>query len=860
MRHLTLLLTVAMLALGLLAGPAVGAVSDTIDIRGDDVDLDPTEIALRFSRATFTEDDAVTEVLLATTETFADALASGTLQGDSPLLLTGPDELDDDVAAEIDRLEATDVTILGGEAAIDADVEEDLEDLGLDVARLAGETRLATAVEVAEQAETPSTAIVARAFGAAGDDTQAFADALAAGAWAAETGWPILLTQTDHLAVETEAFLTDGDVDRVMLLGGEAAIGTDVEEAIEALDIDVDRVAGPTRFHTATAIAEARGFDSAAEAERIILVEGQADDAWAAGFAAAAHGAIAEAPVLLANGDTLPPATTEFLISTSQTFAVDATDVDEPVLVCATSATACEQARILLGLPAQAELTFENSEQPIPSRTPLIGTIDTFDVPARVAVFGECVTEGLLTTDADGGFAVEIAAEPGPCTITFEIAYENGSVQTTDVVILVDPAIPAEGIVVGTSTGSDAYTFVATDADVPLTVSYDDEDVFTVDGEPATIGAFEAAVTVADRVTFTADTAEGDVHDLVNVDPATISSGTLGDVDVAAGTFAIVEPVTGVVLRPGLEITDDRAYQVDGEASTREGFEANANEGDEVSLTTSSIRLRNRVVEGPALDISVDAVSGIARLRIGGLGDDPLTAEDDRFRARAGTDAQTFEVDGDDTDFAAFAEALSVGDEVTYDRRGGVEAFEIDNAPVPPVAGTVTETFDPDGSAAAPEPADGGDIVALTVDGRILVSYSADAVFRIDDRVATEEEFEAARTAGDAVSYQVGDPATGTPEEIALVNRDLSGEVTDITEGANTYDVTVQAGIVYDDLDYTSSIFGGSDVYVINGDTVGLAQFENQLALIDRGEVLGTITVRATDDGTEHRLSSEAQR
>ncbi|HUG83622.1 MAG TPA: cell wall-binding repeat-containing protein [Euzebya sp.] len=863
------------MAVGLLIAPAaaVGTISDTVNIRLPGGNNGPAPLALRFSQATFPEGTEVEEVLLATEETFADALASGALQGDSPLLLTPSDVLRADVAREIDRMGARRVTILGGTAALDESVEESLTEVGLEVTRLAGDTRFETAVAIADVVTgsdtstddsgdtTADTAIVARGFAAGGDDTQAFADALAAGAWAAANRWPIYLTQSETLTPSTREAIAASGVDNVMLLGGEAAIAPQVQTDLEALGIEVDRVSGATRFHTAVAIAGARGYDSVDDAQRIILVEGQADDAWAAGFAAAAHGAQAPAPILLANGDSLPPATLEFLLSATGAadgaYAIDAGNVTDPVLICAAGPVACDQARAVLGLPQEAALTLEEPEDGVPSRSLLEGTLDLFDYPASIAVFGPCITDGLVVPDEDGAFQIAVADQPGVCSLDFEITFANGSVQLITRPILVAPAMPQTGLIVDTETGGDRYRFVPDGGEEVITIAYSDEDLFIVDGQDATIGAFEASVTVADGITFSADTADGSIHELTNVDPETITTGTVGNVDLGQGTLAIIEPVSGVVLRGDMQLTDDVDYAIGLSGTNRAGFEAEINEGDVITFRPGSVHLTNRTVTGLAGDLAVDAVSGIARFRIDALGDDPHNAEDDRFRAVAEDPAKQYRVDNVVADFATFAAELSVGDHMTHRRTGGVETFELDNAAPPPVQGLVTETFNPDGSPVAPEPSDGGDLTVLTPTGRRDITYTADAVFSIDQRLATEVEFEAARTPGDDVTHQVGDPSTDTAEEVSLVNRDLAGDLADITEGADTFDVVVLAGVVFDDLDYTQGVLGGDPLYVINGDSVGLAQFENELALVDRGEVRGTIVVRATAEGTEHRLTSE---
>ncbi|MGI9018325.1 MAG: Calx-beta domain-containing protein, partial [Euzebya sp.] len=64
--------------------------------------------------------------IIATDGGFADALASGSLQTDRPLLLTATDQLYPSVITELDRLGVTDVTVLGGTVAISDSVVAEL--------------------------------------------------------------------------------------------------------------------------------------------------------------------------------------------------------------------------------------------------------------------------------------------------------------------------------------------------------------------------------------------------------------------------------------------------------------------------------------------------------------------------------------------------------------------------------------------------------------------------------------------------------------------------------------------------------------------------------------------------------------
>ena len=280
-----------------------------------------------------------TEALLASDTVFADALASGALQDTRPLLLNDPDALEDEVLEEIQRLGVGAVWILGGVDAVGQDVEDALAAEGLDVRRIAGPTRLETAQAVAELVGTAQP-LLARAFPGDGDATQAFADSLAAGGWAADGGHSVLLSQTEMLSDSTAAHLEASIASEATLVGGPAALADAVLDAVRSLGFTSDRVAGDNRFATAARIAAERGFGPDRMADTVIISEGQADDAWEGGFTAAAPAAVFDAPILLANGDDLPPETLAAL--------ADMVEADADVM-CLAAAAACEAAIEAIG-------------------------------------------------------------------------------------------------------------------------------------------------------------------------------------------------------------------------------------------------------------------------------------------------------------------------------------------------------------------------------------------------------------------------------------------------------------------------------------------------------------------------------
>lgn len=302
---------------------------------------DPVGAAIAASQAAVADGGAST-VLLSRDDDFADALASGTAQGvlDAPLLLTGSDVLDPRVEAELDRLGATEVVVLGGEAAVTPPVVDALTDTGVEVRRLAGDDRVATALAIAEAyAPVTERVVLARADAGDGDPTAAFADALGAGSLAADQAVPLLLTAGDVLDERVVEWLAGSGIEQVAVVGGEAAIGQPVLQRLVEEGYGLAVLAGDGRAETAARIAEDRGLPSPDHADAVVVVDGRD---WVGGLTGTLLAHRFAAPIVLSDGDVLPPATRSFLDLANPS--------DPPRLVCGVGVTptACEAAGRLI--------------------------------------------------------------------------------------------------------------------------------------------------------------------------------------------------------------------------------------------------------------------------------------------------------------------------------------------------------------------------------------------------------------------------------------------------------------------------------------------------------------------------------
>lgn len=252
------------------------------------------------------EDGAGTVVLAGYNGT-VDAL-TGTLLAkakDAPLLLTAKGELSKETKEELERLEADEIYIVGGENVVSKDIKNTLSKK-YTVNRVAGKRREETAQKIAEEAGF-QTEHVFLALGHSLRKNDALADALAIGPASAKEGIPVLLTGSTSLSRSTKTALEELEVEKVTIIGGEKAISKDVLAELKELDIEVvKRIAGDRREETSIKIAE-EYFNGSTKS---VVAYGWNDaDALVGGYL----GAKIDGPILLANTDKLHDGVEKFL-------------------------------------------------------------------------------------------------------------------------------------------------------------------------------------------------------------------------------------------------------------------------------------------------------------------------------------------------------------------------------------------------------------------------------------------------------------------------------------------------------------------------------------------------------------------
>ncbi|MBW3602928.1 MAG: cell wall-binding repeat-containing protein, partial [Actinobacteria bacterium] len=231
-------------------------------------------------------------------QAFADALAGTPLAValDAPLLLTSSHRLLGNVADELRRLlrEGAEVVLLGGEAALAPAIESALREIGFEPRRIAGATRVETALAIASELGEPPALLIA-----SGED---FPDALSAGAAAAQAGGAVLLTPAGRRHPANDAYLGERPEVLAYAVGGPAAAGYP----------DATPVVGATREATAVEVARIFFEDPTSVG---FAVSSTYPDALAGGTHVARRGG----PVLLTPADGLYPEVTAYLCGVAGT-------------------------------------------------------------------------------------------------------------------------------------------------------------------------------------------------------------------------------------------------------------------------------------------------------------------------------------------------------------------------------------------------------------------------------------------------------------------------------------------------------------------------------------------------------------
>ncbi|MGD6803411.1 cell wall-binding repeat-containing protein [Rossellomorea aquimaris] len=184
------------------------------------------------------------EIILTTGTNFPDALAGAPLAyyKDAPILLTTKDKLHTTVEEAIIDLEVSKVTILGGPNAVSESVVKQLKALGVRTERIAGNDRFSTALAIAAKLPASDSAVIVNG--------RNYPDALSIASYAAQYGYPILLSDTD--SIESSTLNKAKTYGSNIVIGGEKAISSKVYKQLKT----PSRISGKNRYETSVNVAK----------------------------------------------------------------------------------------------------------------------------------------------------------------------------------------------------------------------------------------------------------------------------------------------------------------------------------------------------------------------------------------------------------------------------------------------------------------------------------------------------------------------------------------------------------------------------------------------------------------------------
>lgn len=180
---------------------------------------DRFETAVKLGEQVRSNSNNKKEIVLVNGFNNIDALTAGSLASklNIPILLTQSDQLNEITEKAIKDWGIEKVTIIGGKTQVSETIEEKLQNSGLKVDRLAGRTRVDTALEVAKAVNKTADKVIFA-------NKTAYPDALIAPYLSKKEQAPIILIDKDKASVAVKQYLRDNKIKESIILGGKLSI------------------------------------------------------------------------------------------------------------------------------------------------------------------------------------------------------------------------------------------------------------------------------------------------------------------------------------------------------------------------------------------------------------------------------------------------------------------------------------------------------------------------------------------------------------------------------------------------------------------------------------------------------------
>ena len=259
---------------------------------------DRVETAIEISKKYFRQANTV---IVVDRKDFPDAMTASVLSKllKAPILLTDTNKLDPRVAAEIQRLGAKDVIVVGGNKSVSEAVKKELAKFDKDtVERIYGRDRYETSAQVARRV-VGITGKLGHGVVASGE---VFADALTVSPYASRQGYPILLVRANNLPKSVKDAITELAINKVTITGGYTTVNKSLEASLPTV---AERLSGRTRYETAIDIATKK-FNT----NKIFLANGEH---WMDALVIGPVGGILDMPILLTQANSAPQSLKDYI-------------------------------------------------------------------------------------------------------------------------------------------------------------------------------------------------------------------------------------------------------------------------------------------------------------------------------------------------------------------------------------------------------------------------------------------------------------------------------------------------------------------------------------------------------------------
>ncbi|WP_343101508.1 cell wall-binding repeat-containing protein [Romboutsia sp. MSSM.1001216sp_RTP31141st1_G3_RTP31141_220114] len=150
---------------------------------------------------------------------------------DAPILVSNKTSLGKDTKLEIDRLEAKNVYVVGGENTVPQSIINELKAMGVNVERISGSDRMRTSFEVAKKLDSIND--IDSVYFAGGYKGEG--DALSIASVAARSQEPVILLEENRIADDVKIWLKGEELNSVYIIGGTYALNENIQNDMAGL-------------------------------------------------------------------------------------------------------------------------------------------------------------------------------------------------------------------------------------------------------------------------------------------------------------------------------------------------------------------------------------------------------------------------------------------------------------------------------------------------------------------------------------------------------------------------------------------------------------------------------------------------